>query len=137
MSDCVFCEIAAGNIPAHKVYEDDHILVIMDAGHVNPGHSLVLAKSHAETMMDLEEEIAGRAFRVANRVAKAVDRAFAPEGVTILQANRPAGFQTVGHFHLHVLPRAAGDGVELTWPAKNPPSETLAANAARVRQALA
>jgi histidine triad (HIT) family protein len=136
-TECVFCRIAAGELPAHVVYEDDRVMAIMDQGHVNPGHTLVLAKGHAETMMDLDEDTAAQAFRIANRIARAIERAHAPAGQTILQANRPAGFQTVGHFHLHVLPRHDDDGVELTWPAKNPPQEELAAEAERLRAALA
>jgi len=66
-----------------------------------------------------------------------VRREFGAEGVTILQANEPAGFQTVAHFHLHVLPRHAGDGVGLEWPAKRPPFERLVELAGRVRSALA
>ena len=136
MSDCVFCAIAAGDIPSHRIYEDDQVLAIMDVGHVNRGHTLVIAKSHAETMMDLDEDIAAQAFRIANRVAKAQQKAYAPAGITILQANRPAGFQTVPHFHLHVLPREEDDGVGLTWPAKNPAQETLAEIAGELRGAL-
>ena len=136
MSDCVFCAIAAGDIPAHRIYEDDQVVAIMDAGHVNRGHTLVIAKDHAETMMDLDEDIAAQAFRIANRVAKAQEKTYAPAGITILQANRPAGFQTVPHFHLHVLPREADDGFSLTWPAKNPTQETLAEIAGELRGAL-
>jgi len=136
MSDCVFCKIVAGEIPSHKVWEDDHVLAIMDIGHVNPGHTLVLSKAHADTMMDLDEAVAGQAFVVANRIAKLLDVTFAPDGITILQANRPVGFQTVFHFHLHVLPRHANDGVTLTWPGKNPPQEELAERAAMLHAGL-
>lgn len=137
MSDCAFCKIVAGQIPAHKLYEDDDVLAIMDVGHVNPGHSLVIVKRHAETLMDLDETLAAKAFAVVRRVAAALDNAFQPDGMTILQANRPAGWQTVPHVHLHVLPRRADDGVGLTWPAKNPPQEQPAATADEIRQALA
>ena len=136
MDDCIFCKIVAKEVPAHIVYEDDQVMAIMDIGHVNPGHTLVLSKSHVETMMDIDEELAAHAFRVANRVAKALNSAFPSEGMTVLQANRPAGFQTVPHFHIHVLPRNHEDGVELVWPAKNPPQEQLAKNASTLRDAL-
>jgi histidine triad (HIT) family protein len=136
MDDCIFCRIVAGEVPAHRVYEDDAVLAIADIGHVNPGHTLVVAKAHAPTLMDLDAETAGAAFRAANRIARAIDRAFAPAGLTVLQANRPAGLQTVPHFHIHLLPRHEGDGVGLTWPAKNPPPEVLAANVEKIRIAL-
>jgi histidine triad (HIT) family protein len=135
MSDCVFCRIVAGEVPAHIVHDDDSTIAFMDIGQVNPGHVIVAVKPHRETFVDLDAEEAAAAFRTAHRVARAVQAAFRPEGLTLLQANRPAGFQTVPHFHLHVLPRHAGDGVELTWPAKHPPSEELAALADRIRAA--
>ena len=133
MTDCVFCRIVAGEIPAHRVHEDDLTIAFMDVGQVNPGHVLVAVKSHAETILDVTADEAAAAFLTAHQVARAVDAAFKPEGLTILQANREAGFQTVSHFHLHVLPRHADDGVTITWPAKNPPAETLADYAARIR----
>lgn len=133
MADCVFCRIVAGEIPTHRVHEDDLTLAFMDIGQVNPGHVLVAVKSHAETILDITPEEAEAAFRTVHQVARVVDAAFKPEGLTVLQANREAGFQTVSHFHLHVLPRHADDGVTLTWPAKNPPAETLSDYAARIR----
>ena len=66
-------------------------------------------------------------------MARAVDAAFRPEGITVLQANRPAGWQTVPHVHVHVLPRHAGDGVGLVWPRKEPPLDELRALAAKIR----
>ena len=133
MAECVFCGIVAGDVPAHTVHDDDLTIAFMDIGQVNPGHVIVAVKPHRETFVDLDVEEAAAAYRTAHKIARAVEAAFRPEGLTLLQANRPAGFQTVPHFHLHVLPRHAGDGVELTWPAKHPPSEELAAFADRIR----
>jgi len=133
MTECVFCKIAAGKIPCHKVYEDDHHIVFMDMGQVNPGHVIVSLKPHFETILDLDEEQTGSLFKIVNRVAKAVQQEFNPEGMTLLQANRKAGFQTVPHFHVHVLPRHMEDGVNLTWPVKNPPAEELAKLADRIK----
>jgi histidine triad (HIT) family protein len=136
MTDCIFCKIVAGEVPAHKVYEDDKTIAIMDIGHVNPGHTLVISKSHADTLMDLDEEDAAAAFRVVSKVAKTLEKLYRPGGMTVLQANRPAGFQTVSHFHLHVLPREEGDGVALEWPAKGPSQDQLADYAAKIRAAI-
>ncbi len=136
MADCVFCRIVAGDLPSHKVYEDRTVLAIADIGHVNPGHTLVVVKDHAETLMDLDEEAAADVFRAANRIARAIEAAFAPAGLTVLQANRPAGFQTVPHFHIHLLPRHADDRVGLTWPAKNPPGDVIAGHVERLKAAL-
>ncbi|WP_425407147.1 HIT family protein [Hwanghaeella sp.] len=136
MSDCVFCRIVRGESPAHVVHEDDHVLAIMDIGQVNPGHVLILSKPHVETMLDAEEDLAAHLFRIANRIAKAAQHALPSDGLTILQANRPAGFQTVPHLHLHILPRFEADGVDLVWPAKNPPQDVLASYAATLRKTL-
>ncbi len=131
MSDCIFCKIVARGADSHRLRNrygvGDH-----GRGHVNPGHTLVIVKPHVETIMELDEDLAADAFRVANRVAKALEARFSLEGMTILQANRPAGWRTVNYFHFHVLPRAADDGVTLTWPAKNPPREELAARAEEI-----
>lgn len=135
-TDCIFCRIAAGTIPASLVYEDELTLAFMDIGQVNPGHVIVATRAHHRNVFDLDDETAAAVFRTATRVAKAVKSAFAPEGATLLQANEPAGFQTVFHFHLHVLPRHEGDGVDLTWPAKNPPRDVLVQYAARLREAM-
>jgi histidine triad (HIT) family protein len=133
MSDSVFARIARREIPAAVVYDDGQVIAFMDAGQVNPGHVLVAPHRVAETLLDLSEAEAAHLFAVVHRVARAVQAAFAPEGITLLQANRPAGFQTVPHMHVHVLPRHAGDGVELVWPRKEPGLEALRALAARLR----
>lgn len=136
MSDCVFCRIVAGQIPATRVCEDAHALAFMDIGQVNPGHVLVAVKAHAESLYDVNEEQAAAVACMSLRVARAIRAALAPEGLSVYQANgRPAG-QTVFHYHLHLLPRHAGDGMELTWPVKNPPRDQLEACAARIRAAL-
>ena len=137
MSDCVFCKIVAGQIPSTRVYEDEHTVAFMDIGHVNPGHTLVAVKKHADNLYALDDAQAAAVARTSARVARAIRDAFKPEGLSVYQANgKPAG-QTVFHYHLHLLPRYAGDGMELTWPVKNPPREKLEAYAAQIRAKLA
>jgi histidine triad (HIT) family protein len=136
MSDCVFCRIVAGQLPSTVVHEDALTLVFMDIGEVNPGHVLVTVKQHVENIFDLDDRLAAAVFRTAARVARALEKAYAPEGVTLYQANGAAAGQTVYHFHLHLVPRYAQDGMRLTWPVKNPPRDQLEANAARLRAAL-
>lgn len=129
----VFSRIIRGELPSAKVYEDDLVYAFMDAGQVNPGHVLVATKQPYETLMDADEESAAAMMRAAARIAKAVQAAFQPQGITVLQANKPAGWQTVPHLHLHVLPRYENDGVELTWPRKEPGIERLREYAAQIR----
>lgn len=133
MTDTVFTKILKGEIPAAKVYEDELTFAFMDAGQVNPGHVIVATKAPKETILDLDDAEAAALFRTAAKVARAVQAAFAPEGLTILQANKPAGWQTVPHVHLHVLPRHHDDGVTLGWPRKDPDLATLRGLAARLK----
>jgi histidine triad (HIT) family protein len=133
MTTSIFSRIIAGELPCAKVYEDDLVFAFMDAGQVNPGHVIVASKAPVETLMDADEATARAMMAAAWRIARAVQEAFAPAGMTILQANRAAGWQTVPHLHLHVLPRHADDGVELTWPRKEPGLEKLKELAAQIR----
>ena len=133
MTDSVFTRIICREIPAVIVYEDAQVIAFMDAGQVNPGHVLVATKRQVETVMELAEAEAAHLFAIATRVAKAVQAAFTPEGMTLLQTNKPAGWQTVPHVHIHVLPRYTGDGAELVWPRKEPGLEKLREYAARIR----
>ncbi len=133
MTECVFCRIVAGQIPSTRVYEDEHTLAFMDIGQVNPGHVLVAVKKHAENLYALEEAQAAAVARASVRVARAIGAAFSPPGLSVYQANgKPAG-QTVFHYHVHLLPRHEGDGMEITWPVKNPPREKLEEYAAKIR----
>jgi histidine triad (HIT) family protein len=136
MTDCVFCKIVAGQIPSTRVYEDEHTLAFMDIGHVNPGHTLVAVKKHAATVFELEETQAEAIARTIVKISKALKKTFEPEGLSVYQANGKAAGQTVFHYHVHLLPRHAGDGMELVWPVKNPPREKLEDYAARIRAEL-
>ena len=133
---CIFCKIVASEIPAAKVYEDDLTIAFMDIGQVNPGHVLVASKRHAVTVLDLTPEEAGAVIQTAQRVAQAAQQAFAPDGMTLFQANGAAGGQTVFHFHMHVLPRHDNDGVALTWPRKAPAVDLLQGYADQLKAAL-
>jgi histidine triad (HIT) family protein len=137
MTDCVFCRIVAKQIPATVVHEDQHTLAFMDIGQVNPGHVLVALKKHAENIFALDEAQAEAVFRSAARVARAIGEAFSPQGLSVYQANGKAAGQTVFHFHIHLVPRHERDGMELTWPVKNPPREKLAEHAEKIRAKLA
>jgi histidine triad (HIT) family protein len=136
MTHCVFCRIVAKEIPAAIVYEDEQTLAFMDAGQVNPGHVLVAAKGHAENLYELNDLQAGALLRTAARVARAIRDAYQPQGLSVYQANGKAAWQTVFHYHMHLVPRHEGDGMTLSWPAKNPPREKLVEYAAVIRRAL-
>ena len=137
MSDCVFCKIVAGQLPSIKVHEDEHTLAFMDLGQVNPGHVLVAVKKHAANIFELDDTQAAAVARTSTRVALAIREAFKPEGLSVYQANGKAAGQTVFHYHVHLLPRHDADGMELTWPVKNPPREKLEDYAGKIRRKLA
>jgi histidine triad (HIT) family protein len=133
---CIFCRLVSHEIPASIVWEDAQTLAFMDLGQVNPGHVLVASKRHAATVLDLSADEAAAVMRTAHRVAQAIAATFDPPGLTLLQANGQEGEQTVFHFHMHVVPRHAGDGIVLTWPRKEPPREVLQAHADRLKQVM-
>ncbi len=136
MRNCVFCRIVAKEIPAAVVYEDEHTLAFMDAGQVNPGHVLVAAKGHAENIYELTDSQSAALLRAAARVARAIRDAYQPQGLSVYQANGKAAWQSVFHYHMHLVPRHENDGMTLTWPAKNPPREKLVEYAAAIRKSL-
>lgn len=134
---CLFCRLVAGDIPSARVYEDALTLAFMDIGQVNPGHVLVATKRHAATLLDITPEEAAAVMQTAQRVAAAIQATFDPPGITLLQANGREGDQTVFHFHMHIVPRHADDGIALTWPRKNPDAATLQDYATRLAAAIA
>jgi histidine triad (HIT) family protein len=136
MTSCVFCRIVAKEIAAAVVFEDEQSIAFMDAGQVNPGHVLVAAKGHAENLYELNDTQAAALLTAAARVARAIRAAFNPPGLSVYQANGKAAWQTVFHYHMHLLPRHENDGMALTWPAKNPPREKLGEYAGLIRKNL-
>ncbi len=111
MSDCIFCKIANGEIPTNTVYEDADFRVILDANPANPGHCLVLPKKHGADIFELDADTVAKAHAVAKKVAEAVKAATNADGVNILQNSGEAAWQSVMHYHIHVIPRFKGD-----WP---------------------
>lgn len=134
---CIFCRLIAGDIPSSRVYEDELTIAFMDIGQVNPGHVLVATRRHATNFLEITEEEAAAVMRTAHRVAHALKQVFDAPALTLLQANGREGFQTVFHFHMHVVPRHANDGCELIWPRAEPPATELEDHARQIRAALA
>lgn len=117
MSDCQFCDIAAGEAPATRLYEDETTVAFLDIAPVTDGHTLVVPKNHYETLTDMPPETVGYLFERVRVVAEAVEAAFDPDGLNIVQANGEAAGQEVFHAHVHVLPRYEDDDVQVRWPA--------------------
>jgi histidine triad (HIT) family protein len=114
-ADCVFCKIRDGQIPSFKIHEDERTLTFMDINPLNSGHCLVVTKAHAATIFDVDAEDLTAAMAAAKTVARAIQEALKPDGLNLLQANGAAAFQSVSHFHLHLIPRWTNDGKGFDW----------------------
>lgn len=113
--NCIFCKLANGDIPTATVYEDEYLRAIMDAAPANKGHIIILPKSHAANIYELEYEYVSRAFVLAKKLAVALKKLTGCDGVNILQNNGEAAGQTVFHFHVHVIPRFKNDDCTIVW----------------------
>ena len=114
-NDCIFCKLANGDIPTSTVYEDEFVRAIMDVAPANKGHVIILPKSHARNIFELDDEYVQKAFLLAKKIATALKELLSCDGVNILQNNGEAAGQTVFHFHVHIIPRFMGDNCTLTW----------------------
>lgn len=132
----IFARILRGDIPAHKVFEDEATLAFMDVMPQSDGHTLVIPKVAAENLFDLPPADLGRLIQVTQKVAVAVRAAFQPEGLTLMQFNGPEAGQTVFHIHFHIVPRYAGVGLR-SHSRQMADNTLLAAQAQRIRNALA
>ncbi len=137
MSDCVFCKIVDDEIPAMRVYEDDRTLCIMDINPVNSGHCLVITKIHAPTIFESDVLDLQAAIATAKRVALALATALKPDGLNLLQANGAAAFQSVPHFHIHLIPRWMRDGKGFDWTLVPGQRDEILRIGERIRTALA
>ena len=131
----IFARIVRGEIPCHKVYEDAETLAFMDIMPQAEGHTLVVPKAAGEDIFMTPPDAVAAAVRTAQKVARAIKKAFSPPGIMIAQLNGPAAGQSVFHLHFHVIPRYHGKdlGIHAADPADQ---VTLAAHAARIRAAL-
>ena len=134
--DCVFCKIRDGKIPSKKIYEDEATLAFMDINPLNNGHCLVVTKRHAATIWEAEVADLQAAIATAKKVATALRETVKPDGLNMLQANGAAAFQSVAHYHLHLIPRWVRDGKGFDWKLVPGDREQIAATGDRLRAAL-
>jgi len=113
---CIFCEIANGNIPSYKVYEDDKCLAFLDLSQTTIGHTLVVPKKHFDDIFDLDEEYAKHLFNVVRLIASNIQEKLNVKGVNILNNSGEVAGQTVRHFHIHIIPRNENDGFDIKFP---------------------
>jgi histidine triad (HIT) family protein len=134
--DCVFCKIRDGQVPAVKLHEDDRTVAFMDINPINEGHLLVMSRVHAATLTEASEEDLVAVIRTVRRMARALEAAMSPDGINLFQANGEAAFQSVPHFHMHVIPRWHRDGKGLTWRLVPGDLAQIRATAEKLRSAL-
>ena len=135
-TDCIFCKIAAAQLPSEKILEDDACLAFMDIGPIAEGHVLLIPKGHYETLDQMPADEAAAMLRHLPQLVQAVRQATACQGVNVLQNNGRAANQLVGHVHFHVIPRNAGDAFHFNWPAGKYPEGRMAQLATDIRAAL-
>jgi histidine triad (HIT) family protein len=131
MSDCIFCKIVAGELPARIVGEDERTVSFMDINPATRGHALVVPRTHATDLLSIGEEDLQATAVAARRLALRMRERLSADGVNVINSCGAAAWQTVFHFHLHVIPRYEGDPLRLPWiPTPGDAQEIEAAAAA-------
>lgn len=113
--NCIFCKIAAGEIPSATLYEDEDFRVILDLGPASKGHALILPKEHYRNLYELDDEVAAKVLVLAKKMVNTMKDILGCDGYNIVQNNEEAAGQTVHHFHMHLIPRYENDNVGLGW----------------------
>lgn len=135
MPDCIFCKIVAGEIPSHKIHEDESVLAFLDINPVNPGHTLVIPKAHHENILDTPSDTLRKLITVVQAIAPAVLSAVGADSFNLGVNNGPSAGQVVFHTHLHIMPRFINDGHAL-WHGREANQEELAGIAEKARANL-
>jgi histidine triad (HIT) family protein len=126
--DCIFCQIVAGKVPARIVDENERTIAFMDISPATRGHTLVIPRRHARDLLEIDEPDLQATIVTAQRLARRAHDRLGADGVNLLNSRGQAAWQTVFHFHIHVIPRYAGDPLRLPWtPEEGNPDEIAAA----------
>lgn len=135
-NDNIFAKILRGEIPCHKVYEDDKTIAFMDVMPQSEGHTLIVPKAASRNLLDADAAVLASSIAVVQKIAVAAKKAFSADGISVMQFNEGAGGQTVFHLHFHVVPRFEGTPLR-SHAREMEPNDILAANAEKLRAALA
>ena len=138
MEDCIFCKIVKGDIPSVKVYENERVLAFEDINPISTGHTLIIPKTHAENLFEMSEEDLKAVVYASKKVAGAIRTALSPEGIAVLQLNGRGVNQVVMHYHMHLVPRTAGDSdLPITgWEINPGDMETIKTIAEKITAAI-
>ena len=113
--NCIFCKIAAGEIPSNTIYEDEEFRVVLDVSPASKGHALILPKEHYADLYEIDGDVAADAMKLAKKLAMHMTDVLKCDGFNLVQNNHEVAGQTVFHFHMHLIPRSKGDEVGLGW----------------------
>ena len=125
MSECIFCKIIDGSIPSYKVFENDDCYAFLDIFPANRGHTLVIPKKHVKDIHEADAQTYAQVASTAKEVADLLSARLQSDGTTIFQMSREAGWQTVFHLHMHVIPRWTDDGLHKPWDIAPATEESL------------
>lgn len=129
-SDCIICQIVAGELPSIRVDEDERTVAFMDISPATRGHALVVPRAHSKDLLEIDAEDLAACAAAARRLAARMGERLGADGVNLLNSCGPAAWQTVFHFHLHVIPRYDDDPLRLPWlPAAGDADDIAAAGA--------
>jgi len=131
--DCIFCKIVAGELPGQIVEEDERTIAFMDINPATRGHLLVIPRAHARNLLEISPEDLGATMAAAQRMAQRVNERLAPAGINLINACGSAAWQTVFHFHVHVIPRYEDDPLKLPWVPAEGDADEIAAVARELR----
>ncbi len=118
MENCIFCKIVRGEIPCHKIYENEHVLAFLDINPITKGHTLTIPKKHATDLLEMNEHDSCEVIMAAKKIAPALLKAVKASGINLLNSNGKEAGQVVFHYHLHLIPRQSDDGVRLFTPTR-------------------
>ena len=135
MAFCIFCAIVSGDAPSSIVYEDEHAIAFMDINPALDGHTLVIPRRHTPDLWEIEEDEARHVMGAAVRVAARIREALKPDGINIMHATGIVAFQSVFHFHLHLIPRYTGDPIKLPFVPRPGDRTKIAEIAEKIRAA--
>jgi histidine triad (HIT) family protein len=130
---CIFCGIVSGEVPGQIVDSDEHTVAFMDINPATPGHALVVPRRHSADLMEVPDEDLDNTMRAARRLAQRIDEVLEPAGFNLLNSCRSAAWQTVFHFHVHVIPRYDDDPLKLPWVPGPGEEDEIAKIADRIR----
>ena len=136
MENCIFCKIIKGEIPSYTVYEDDYFKAILDIAPSSSGHTIMIAKCHAENLLELPDEFCENALKIAKKLGGAIMKGTKADGFNILQNNGAAAWQSVSHFHIHIIPRSNDDGVLLPSKTLSPSKEEFEAVLVEIKKEI-